>query len=147
MACNFKFFFERNTWLDYLNETLINEYGSFQLLQTFGNQFFDNIIYLLEKYWVTNEDKVILYEALMHVLEETEKGKIDFNAEIIYDNKYKFHQLFKNQQYEKNWNGIRKFFFRLERRIPGATEFVRLKIKLYLKHKKVSTGRTQPVTF
>ncbi len=107
-------------------DNIIDTFGSEKSVELFGHHVFDTILYILEEIWSRENEKVALHSALQYVLSQTEKNKIDFQAKLNPD------KTFINEQYEKEWNGIQKFFYRLEKRIPGVASFVRMKLENYL---------------
>lgn len=90
------------------------------------DQVTDNIFTILEYSW--KEDRPELYRALDYVLATT--------ASLDYSAKTGEHGEFLNENYEKNWNGIQKFFFRTEYKFPGSAERVRDNIRNYLKRRR-----------
>lgn len=61
-----------------------------------------------------------LVNAYRYVLSSS--AAVDYQAKLV---DYKF----VNKTYESEWNGIQKFFYRLEKRLPGAVERVQFNIK------------------
>ncbi len=106
-------------------QALVDLYGAKELLNLYGTQLFENIIYLFEHEWQQENEKERLHKALEYVVEQIREENIDFDARL--DQKQKF----LNPEYE-NWNGIQKFFYRFEKRVPGTTAFVRARLQNYL---------------
>lgn len=71
---------------------------------------------VMRSYWnESRADLELLQDGYEYVLETTKSVK--YNA-VIRENR------FVNEEYEKGWNGIQKFFFRLERKFPGSAKRV-----------------------
>lgn len=94
----------------------------------------DKVFYLLEEHWTTEEEKKSITEALRYVLETTKE--VDYNAKIDTT----MYSSFLNEEYEKQWNGVQKFFYRAERRYPGSTQRIRENIEHYLENKRSLKG-------
>lgn len=104
--------------------TFFNEWnGSEVFLKIYGKNLFDKVIFILEKIYTENNDFSSLYESLYYTFETT--ANLDYEAKVVSNE-------FVNEEYEYTWNGIQKFFFRLEKKLPGSAEFVRGEIKNYL---------------
>jgi len=111
-----------------------NTYLDKKAFQIFGESCFYKLLLLLENIWENKNKKFQLYQALNYLLEITSPGNIDFKAKTITGTGKAGikTQIFKNKYYENNWNGIQKFFYRQEKRIPGFTSTIRKLIFSYL---------------
>ncbi len=123
---------------EYLGDCIgLNMWGTPVLLELFGtpeelaiiiNMTASKVFSIFEKEWSAPGERKRLIEALDFVLLTTEK--VDYDAELILNDDYV--STFANKVYERRWNGIQKFFFRLENNYPGSAELVREQIRLYV---------------
>ncbi len=79
-----------------------------------------------------SDSGIDLQSALKYVLETTEE--VNYGAEVYLDeySTYEPKLRFRDPHYEKNWNGIQKFFFRIERNYPGSAKRIRENIRNYI---------------
>jgi len=106
---------------------IVDLYGPDTLIELFGDQIFDKVIYILESTWGNNKK---LQLGLQFVYETT---RLDLRDEELDDS-----GKFSNKPLEKSLNGVQKFFYRLDKKVPGSRNFVRQKIREYLIHKGIS---------
>lgn len=79
---------------------------------------------VMEAVWSSPNERATLKKSLRYVLETTEN--IDYAAQLDLDMR------FLNEKYENRWNGIQKFFFRINRKFPGSAERIRENIREFL---------------
>ncbi len=97
---------------------------SFAQKMSLVNQVTDQIFAILDHHWKSEDDRATLIIALEYVLETTRE--VDYRARLI-DGK-----TFENEEYENNWNGIQKFFYRTEQKFPGSTSQIRVRIRKHI---------------
>lgn len=86
----------------------------------------ERITIILDDEWRDNKKQLV--QALEFVL-ETEKS-VDYSAEIT-SNKGGWREIFVNETYEKEWNGVQKFFYRTEKKFPGSAKRIIFNVKKY----------------
>lgn len=95
------------------------------IYDNFGENLTEKVFYILEKSFENRKD--LLYINLNYIYQTT--ANIDYTATL---NKGKF----TNSEYELQWDGVKKLFYRIDQRIPGLAEKLRSEIKSYLEQKQ-----------
>ncbi len=88
------------------------------------NHVCDQIFVILDHNWKSDEERRTLINAFDYILRTA--GDINYRAKVV-DGK------FENSDYEENWNGIQKFFYRTEKKFPGSSSQIRVNIYQHMR--------------